>query len=58
MINKCYQYARVIWKKAGYKRKDIYCVSCVGDYFVETPKTKKEIFAHCEWCAIVDAIEN
>ena len=57
-MNKCYQFARAKWKQAGYKRKDISVVSCCGDWFVETPKSKTEISAHCKYCAIAEVISK
>ena len=55
-MDKCYQFAKKMWTQAGYKRKDISVVSCCGDWFVETPKSKEEKSAHCEWCAVAEVI--
>ena len=55
-MNNCYKFAKTMWSLAGYQRKDISCVPCCGDWFVETPKTKREVSAHCNWCAIAEVI--
>jgi len=58
MKNRCYNFAKIMWEKEGYKRKDISVVSCCGGWFVETPKTKEEISAHCKWCAVAEIISK
>jgi hypothetical protein len=52
----CHNFAKKAWELAGYAGKDISVVRCVGDWFVETPKSKREIHAHCKWCAVAEAV--
>lgn len=56
MQSRCLEMARKAWKLAGYTRKDISVVSCAGNFFVETPKSEKEVSAHCKWCALTEVI--
>lgn len=56
MKNRCREFAKYCWTEAGLKLKDISCVPCAGDWFVEIPKHSQEIHAHCKWCAIAEVV--
>ena len=45
-----------VLKNSGLKYKDISCVSCAGDYFVEFKDAKEEKSAHCKYCAITEVV--
>lgn len=52
----CERFAKVVIKEAGYKFKDVSATSCAGNWLVHTPKSEREIHAHCKFCAIVEVI--
>ena len=56
VVSRCYQMAKIAWTKRGLTRKDISVVPCVGSWFVEYKDIKKEVSAHCKWCAVFEAL--